>query len=146
MKNSLICAILAASLIVSPVCADQEKTQTHLQTLLGELLHLEQQLDARPEGGNSIAPGAKYRIKPGDSLGDIAKRAYGETNIKISLVMKLIVSNNPTAFFRNNANFIYADKVITIPSVDDFRSMLFAGDTDSLLNNNTDHGSWIRFP
>jgi hypothetical protein len=60
--------------------------------------------------------------------------------------MKLIVSNNPTAFFRNNANFIYADKVVTIPSVDDFRTMLFNGDTDTLLTNDVDKSQWIRFP
>jgi hypothetical protein len=146
MKNSLICTILAASLLASPIYANQQQTQAHLKTLLGELQHLEQQLDARQQVGNSITPGSKYRIKPGDSLGDIAKRDYVETNIKLDLVMKLIVSNNPTAFFRNNANFVYADKVVTIPSVDDFRTMLFNGDTDTLLTNDVDKSQWIRFP
>ena len=154
MKNSLICTILTACLFASPSYADQQQTQANLKILLGELLHLEQQLDARPQSKNTITPGSKYRIKKGDSLGDIAKRAYGDTNIKLGLVMELIVSNNPSAFFRNNSNFIYADKVISIPSVNDFRDMLFSGDTDSLLNKKTDENvdenadksQWIRFP
>ncbi len=146
MKNSLICTILAACLFASPSYADQQQTQANLKILLGELLHLEQQLDALPQSKNTITPGSKYRIKKGDSLGDIAKRAYGETNIKLGLVMELIISNNPSAFFRNNGNFIYADKVISIPSVNDFRAMLFSGDTVSLLNKNEDNGQWIRFP
>ena len=146
MKNSLICTILAACLFASPSYADQQQTQANLKILLGELLHLEQQLDARPQSKNTITPGSKYRIKKGDSLGGIAKRAYGETNIKLGLVMELIISNNPSAFFRNNGNFIYADKVVTIPSVDDFRTMLFNGDTDTLLTNDVDKSQWIRFP
>jgi len=146
MKNSLICTLLAASLLASPIYANEQQTQSHLKTLLGELLQLEQQLDARQQDSLSIAPGSKYRIKPGDSLGDITKRAYGDTNIKLGLVMDLIISNNPHAFFRSNANFIYADKVISIPSVDDFRAMLFTGDTDSLLIDNADKSQWIRFP
>ena len=146
MKNSLICTILTTCLFASPSYADQQQTQGHLKILLGELLHLEQQLDVRPQGENTINPGSKYHIKKGDSLGDIAKRAYGETNIKLGLVMELIVNNTPSAFFRNNGNFIYADKVISIPSVNDFRAMLFSGDTDHLLNNSADKSQWIRFP
>jgi nucleoid-associated protein YgaU len=146
MKNSLICTILAACLFANPSYADQQQTQAHLKKLLGELLHLEQQLDTRPQGENTIAPGSKYRVERGDSLGEIAKRAYGETNIKLDIVMGLILSNNPSAFFRNNINFIYADKVISIPSVNDFRAMLFSGNTDSLLNKSVDKSLWIRFP
>ena len=146
MKNNLTCIIFAASLLAGPIYANEQQTQDHLKALLGELLQLEQQVDNRQPDDNSIAPGSKYRIKPGDSLGNIAKRAYGDTNIKLSLVMQLIVSNNPTAFFRNNENFIYADKMISIPSVDDFRTMLFSVNTDTLLNENTDKVQWIRFP
>lgn len=146
MKNRLIYSLLAVSLLANPVYANEQQTQDHLKVLLGELLHLEQQIDARTDVVNAIVPGSKYRIKPGDSLTDIAKRAYGDTNIKLSLVMQLIISNNPTAFFRNNANYIYADKVIAIPSVDDFRTMLFSGNTDSLLNDEADKSQWIRFP
>lgn len=146
MKNSLIWAMLTFSLLTSPVYANQEQTQAHLKALLGELLQLEQQLEASPKTDDFIAAGAKYLIKPGDSLKNIAHRAYGKTNIKLSLVMQLIISKNPTAFFRNNANYIYADKTISIPSVDDFRTMLFAGEADSLLENDADRTQWIRFP
>ena len=91
-------------------------------------------------------PGSKYRIKTGDSLDKIAERAYGETNLRLDLVKQLIVSNNPKAFFRNNANFIYADKIIAIPGVDDFRQMLFTSDADSSVIAPSDNNQWIRFP
>ena len=146
MKNRLIYSLLTVSLLANPVYANEQQPQDHLKVLLGELLHLEQQIDAREEVVDNIAPGSNYRIKPGDSLTNIAKRAFGETNIKLSLVMQLIISNNPTAFFRNNANYIYADKVIAIPSVDDFRAMLFSGNTDSLFNGEADKSQWIHFP
>ena len=146
IKSVLLGASLSVSLVATPMFAATEQTQSHLKTLLGELLHLEQQLDARTAGDDSIEPGANYTIKPGDSLGDIANRAYGDTDLKPSLVMQMIVDHNPTAFFRNNANFIYAGKVIRIPSVEDFRNMLFNGKSDSLLKQNSDKSQWIRFP
>lgn len=146
IKSVLLGASLSASLVATPMFAATEQTQNHLKTLIGELLHLEQQLDARTADDNTITPGANYKIKPGDSLGDIAHRAYGDTDLKLSLVMQLIVDNNPTAFFRNNANFIYAGKVIRIPSVEDFRNMLFTGKSDSLLKHSSDKSQWIRFP
>ncbi len=146
IKSALLGASLSVSLIAAPLFAATEQTQSHLKTLLGELLHLEQQLDARVPGEDTIQPGANYTIKPGDSLGGIAKRAYGDTDLKPSLVMQMMVENNPTAFFRNNANFIYAGKIIRIPSVEDFRNMLFSGQSDSLLTQNSDKSQWIRFP
>ena len=146
MQNKLQYILLIITLLATPIHANDQKTQAHLQTLLGELLHLEQQVDVREKGEDTIMPGAKYLIKAGDSLGDIVQRAYGRTNIRLDLVMELIVRHNPTAFFRNNPNFVYADKVITIPSVDDFRNMLFTTKEPSLLNDSIDKSHWIRFP
>lgn len=146
MKNSMISIMLTVSLLGSPIYANQEQVQQHLKALLGDLQHLEKQVNGRKSAINGIAPGSKYRIKTGDSLDKIAARAYGETNLRLDLVKQLIVSNNPKAFFRNNANFIYADKIIAIPSVDDFRQMLFTSDTDSSLNAPSDNNQWIRFP
>ena len=146
MKNSMICIMLTVSLSGSPIYANQEQVQQHLKALLGDLQHLEQQVNSRKSAIKGIVPGSKYRIKTGDSLDKIAERAYGETNLRLDLVKQLIVSNNPKAFFRNNANFIYADKIIAIPSVDDFRQMLFTSDTDSSLNAPSDNNQWIRFP
>jgi phage tail protein X len=146
MRIGLISTFIMTFFLASPVYATNAQTQSHLNTLLGELLHLEQQLETPKIGVDSIKPGGNYRIKPGDSLGAIAYRAYGQTNIKLDLVMELIVKQNPNAFFRNNANFIYADKVITIPSIGDFRAMLFTANTKSFLNDTSDKSHWIRFP
>lgn len=146
IKTALVCMTLSTGLIAMPSYADTEQTQNHLKALLGELMQLEQRLDARPTNIPSIAPGSKYKIKPGDSLDKISKLAYGDTNIRLSLVKQIIVDTNPNAFFRNNANFIYAGKVITIPSVDDFRDMLFSGNGEDLFKTGSDKSQWIRFP
>lgn len=146
MKNSMVCIMLVVSLLGSPIYANQEQLQAQLKVLLGDLKHLERQVDSKKRVDKGIVPGSKYRIKTGDSLDKIAQLAYGETNLRLDLVKQLIVSNNPKAFFRNNANFIYADKIIAIPSVDDFRQMLFTSDTDSSLDGHSDDNQWIRFP
>jgi len=63
MNSRLICSLFAASLIASPVSANEQQTQDHLKVLLGELLHLEQQIDTRQDVVNAIAPGSEASSK-----------------------------------------------------------------------------------
>lgn len=141
IKIALIIGCFMASL---PAAAN---TKANLKTLLGQLIDLEHYLAkraAKPES-NLLAPGSEYRIVAGDTLGSIAQRAYGDTDVRLELIKSMIVENNPHAFFRDNQNFIYADKVISIPSVEDLRKHLFK-DSSKRIFNGQSKAHWIRFP
>lgn len=141
VKIALLIGCLIASL---PAVAN---TKANLKMLLGQLMDLEHYLAKRAADpdSNVLAPGSDYRIVSGDTLASIAQRAYGDTDVRLDLIKSMIVENNPHAFFRDNQNFIYADKVISIPSVEDLRKHLFK-DSSKRIFNSQSKAHWIRFP
>lgn len=145
MLNNIKIALLISCLFSSlPAAAN---TQANLKTLLGQLMDLEHYLAKRaadPEH-NMLAPGSDYRIVSGDTLASIAQRAYGDTDVRLDLIKNMIVENNPHAFFRDNQNFIYADKVIAIPGVEDLRKHIFK-DSNKRIFNSQNKAHWIRYP
>jgi hypothetical protein len=144
LKKIKIALLIGCFMASMPAVAN---TKANLKMLLGQLMDLEHYLAKRaadPES-NLLAPGSDYRIVSGDTLASIAQRAYGDTDVRLDLIKSMIVENNPHAFFRDNQNFIYADKVISIPSVEDLRKHLFK-DSSKRIFNSQSKAHWIRFP
>lgn len=145
MRNKVKAVLLIACLVGSmPALAN---TKANLKTLLGQLMDLEHYLAKRAQDpeNNRLAPGSDYRIMSGDTLASIAQQAYGDTDVRLDLIKSMIVENNPHAFFRDNQNFIYADKVITIPGVEDLRKHIFK-DSNKRIFNSQSKAHWIRYP
>ena len=146
-KSNLLIAIACSLLLAIPNVATAN-TQSNLKALLGKLMNLEHALAKRPKiqnKDNVLAPGSSYTIQSGDTLALIAGGAYGDTDVRLDLISEMIVDNNPHAFFRDNPNFIYAEKVISIPSVDDLRNFIFK-DSKARVFNSQSKAHWIRFP
>jgi FimV-like protein len=99
-------------------------------------------LKAKP---GKIVPGQRYTIAKGDTLKGIALKAYGNTNLSIRLVRNVIMKNNPKAFFRGNENYLFAGKVLKIPSVDDIRKHVFSS-TSTTKRSRANKRNWLRFP
>ena len=99
-------------------------------------------LKAKP---GKIAPGQRYTIAKGDTLKGIALKAYGTTNLSIRLVRNVIMKENPKAFFRGNENYLFAGKVLKIPSVDDIRKHVFSS-TSTTKSSRQSKRNWLRFP
>jgi len=145
--SNLLIAIACSLLLAIPNVASAN-TQGNLKALLGKLMDLEHTLAKRPkveDEDNILAPGSRYTIQSGDSLALIADTAYGDTDVRLDLIREMIVDANPHAFFRDNPNFIYAEKVISIPSVDDLRNFIFK-DTKARVFKSQSKAHWIRFP
>ncbi len=146
-KSTLLIAMACSLLLVLPN-ASTANTKDNLKVLLGKLIDLEHALARRPvaeDEDNVLAPGSSYTIQSGDTLALIANTAYGETDVRLELIRDMIVNNNPHAFFRDNPNFIYAGKVISIPSVDDLRKFIF-NDSKARIFNSQSKANWIRYP
>ena len=146
-KSPFIIAMLCSLLLALPNAATAN-TKSNLKILLGKLIDLEHALARRPvneDEDNILAPGSSYTIQSGDTLALIADGAYGHTDVRLDLIRDMIVDNNPHAFFRDNPNFIYAGKVISIPSVDDLRKFIFK-DSKARVFNSQSKANWIRYP
>ena len=66
-----------------------------------------------------------YRIKKNDSLSGISDKFYGSKNLNLNVIKSAVVLKNKHAFVRNNANFMFADKKLYLPSVNEIKDMIY---------------------
>ena len=70
----------------------------------------------------SIEPGASYRVRPNDTLWDIASAANPGSRSDVNRAMVAIYQNNPHAF-EGNINVLRAGSVLKIPESSDISSI-----------------------
>ena len=66
-----------------------------------------------------------YRIKKNDSLSAILDKFYGSKNLNLNVIKSAVVLKNKHAFVRNNANFMFANKKLYLPSVNEIKDMIY---------------------
>ena len=64
-----------------------------------------------------------HKVMPDETLGHIMQAYYGGSGLNMSFVEMAIVQFNKHAFVRGNPNFLYADKTIHLPSVNQIQAM-----------------------
>ncbi|MEL0304831.1 MAG: hypothetical protein VW989_13820 [Rhodobiaceae bacterium] len=93
-------------------------------------------------GGTAAAPGlnpdnifvsdpnhtASHRVMPDETLSHIITEHYAGSGLDLSVVQMAIVKKNRAAFVRGNPNFLYADKVLRLPSLNEMKDLVL-GDT-----------------
>ena len=63
-------------------------------------------------------------VKQGDSLNSILKEFYTGSGLDRRFIQLSIVIANPHAFAKNNPNFLFADKMLKLPSLNQIQAML----------------------
>ena len=66
-----------------------------------------------------------YRIKKNDSLSGILEKFYGSKNLNLHVIKSAVVLKNRHAFVRNNANFMFANKKLYLPSVNEIKNLIY---------------------
>jgi len=66
-----------------------------------------------------------YKIKKNDSLSGILEKFYGSKNLNLNVIKSAVVLKNKHAFVRNNANFMFANKRLYLPSVNEIKDMIY---------------------
>ena len=66
-----------------------------------------------------------YRIKKNDSLSVILEKFYGSNNLNLNVVKSAVVIKNKHAFVRNNANFMFANKKLYLPSINEIKDLVY---------------------
>ena len=66
-----------------------------------------------------------YKIKKNDSLSGILDKFYSSKNLNLNVVMSAVVLKNKHAFVRNNANFMFANKRLYLPSVNEIKNLIY---------------------
>ena len=81
----------------------------------------------------------KHTVLPGESLNLIIEKYYGNSGLNISFLQLAIVSLNKNAFRNKNINYMIAEEIIHLPSVNQI-SKLMKG-IDFSLDDFTDHNN-----
>ena len=66
-----------------------------------------------------------YEIKKNDSLSGILDKFYSSKNLNLNVVKSAVVLKNKHAFVRNNANFMFANKKLYLPSVNEIKDLIY---------------------
>lgn len=66
-----------------------------------------------------------YKIKKNDSLSGILNKFYGSNNLNLNVIKSAVVLKNKHAFVRNNANFMFANKRLYLPSVNEIKNSIY---------------------
>ena len=66
----------------------------------------------------------RHKVKKGDSLFKIINKYYADDGLDKNFLELAIVKANRGAFVRNNPNFLYAGRVLHLPSVNQIKSMV----------------------
>ena len=66
-----------------------------------------------------------YRIKKNDSLSGILDKFYSSKNLNLNVVKSAVVLKNKHAFVRNNANFMFANKRLYLPSINEIKDLIY---------------------
>ena len=66
-----------------------------------------------------------YKIKKNDSLSGILDKFYSSKNLNLNVIKSAVVLKNKHAFVRNNANFMFANKKLYLPSVNEIKDLIY---------------------
>ena len=64
-----------------------------------------------------------HKVMPDETLGHIMQAYYGGSGLNMTFVEMAIVQFNKHAFVRGNPNFLYADKTLHLPSVNQIQGL-----------------------
>ena len=64
-----------------------------------------------------------HKVMPDETLGHILQAYYGGSGLNMKFVEMAIVQFNKHAFVRGNPNFLYADKTLHLPSVNQIQGL-----------------------
>ena len=75
-----------------------------------------------------------HKVMPDETLGHIMQAYYGGSGLNMKFVEIAIVQFNKHAFVRGNPNFLYADKTLHLPSINQIHALAL-GKTEKVRKN-----------
>ena len=78
----------------------------------------------------------KYKVKKNETLSDIILKNYGVKNFNTDILSLSIVHFNTHAFVRKNPNFLYANKILHLPSVLEIKNLLIKSKPKNKVQTN----------
>ena len=97
-----------------------------------------QQINTNLKGFNNEDYSTYYQIKKNDSLSNIINKFYNNYGLNLKVVQSAVIFKNKHAFVRNNANFMFANKKLYLPSIKEIKNLVYKNDNNKKKKEN--HG------
>ena len=66
-----------------------------------------------------------YQTKKNDTLSKIIEKFYGNKGLNYTFLQAAILYKNKKAFVRSNPNFMYANKKLYLPSINEIKDLVY---------------------
>jgi hypothetical protein len=124
---------------------DKQK-QNELDSALKRLIKDLETAMLEANDGVEINEDGTYLIKRGDYLDKIIKSTVGNYPFKRDILRTAFVLANPKVFRRSNPNWMYANKRLKIPQVEDIKKVIFKDQPKGKSSSKDPYAGWVRFP
>ena len=74
-----------------------------------------------------------HKVQANETLSHILEDYYSGSGLNMSFVEMAIVSYNKHAFVKNNPNFLFAEKTLKLPSLNQIQAMLLGDNAPEIL-------------
>jgi len=66
-----------------------------------------------------------HKVKINETLSKIMQKYYGNKGLNLTFVQAAIIHKNKGAFVRGNPNFMYANKNLYLPSINEIKELVY---------------------
>jgi Tfp pilus assembly protein FimV len=80
---------------------------------------------------------ASHTVQPGETLSHVMEKHYIGSGLNMQFIEMAIVMKNKHAFVRGNPNFLYADKTLHLPSLNEIKAMIMGQNKEQNNDNHT---------
>ena len=123
-----------------------ERKQSELDSALKRLVKDLEKAMLEANEGIDVNDDGTYLVRKGDYLDKIIKSTVGDYPFKRDILRKAFVLANPKVFRRSNPNWMYANKKMRIPGVDDIKKVIFKDQPKGKSSSEDPYAGWVRFP
>lgn len=88
---------------------------------------------------------ARHRVQPNETLSHIITDYYAGSGLDLSVVQMAIVKKNKGAFVRGNPNFLFADKVLHLPSLNEMKNLVLGNQSGQPTRSSDSRQDQIYF-
>ena len=93
----------------------------------------------------AAAPAQTYRVKSGDTLDKVIRRTMADSPLKIELLRKAYIAQNPQAFVKTSPPVLRAGVVLSVPNHDDLLRQ-YLRPSDGMVSDPSERRHWVRYP
>ena len=84
---------------------------------------------------------SKHKVAENETLGHILYAYYGDSGLNLRIVEMAIVEFNPKSFRNRNPNYLFANKTLYLPSLNQMKDLVLGKTKSKNMQNNSFVGS-----